>query len=52
MSALKNITIGQYFPGNSAVHKLDPRTKIMLSFAYIIGLFMVKTAAGYAVFGL
>ncbi|NRZ99840.1 energy-coupling factor transporter transmembrane protein EcfT [Clostridium beijerinckii] len=28
---LKNITIGQYLPGESFVHKLDPRTKILIS---------------------
>ena len=36
---LKDITIGQYFPGNSPIHRLDPRMKIVLTFAYIIMLF-------------
>ena len=36
---LKDITLGQYFPGNSIAHKLDPRTKILLVMLYIIALF-------------
>lgn len=36
---LKDITLGQYFPGNTAAHKLDPRTKILLVLMYIIALF-------------
>ena len=46
---IKDITLGQYLPGNSPVHRLDPRTKILIIFAYIIVLFMVKTPVGYAV---
>ena len=45
---IKDITLGQFLPGNSVVHKLDPRTKILLIFAYIIALFSVKTFFGYA----
>lgn len=40
---IKDVTIGQYFPGNSVVHKLDPRAKIVILLAYIIALFMVKS---------
>jgi energy-coupling factor transport system permease protein len=43
-----NITLGQYFPGNSPVHKLDPRTKILLAAAYITLIFLIKSLAGYA----
>ena len=46
---IKDITLGQYLPGNSAVHRLDPRTKIILIFAYIVMIFMVKNAVGYMV---
>lgn len=46
---LRDITLGQYLPGNSAVHRLDPRTKIILILIYIIMLFMVKNAVGYAI---
>ena len=45
---LKDITLGQYFPGNSLVHKLDPRTKLILVVVYIIALFQANSWAGYA----
>lgn len=44
---IKDITIGQYIPGESFVHKMDPRAKILLSFAYIVGLFIVTNFKGY-----
>lgn len=37
---IRDITIGQFYPSNSTVHRLDPRTKIILSFLYIISLFV------------
>ncbi len=46
---LKDITLGQYFPGNSIAHRLDPRTKILLVTLYIIALFSAKGLAGYLV---
>ena len=46
---IKDITLGQYLPGNSPVHRLDPRTKILIVFAYIALIFSVKSAVGYAV---
>ena len=33
---LKDITLGQYFPGDSFVHRLDPRTKLIMVFLYIM----------------
>lgn len=45
----RNITIGQYIPGESCVHKLDPRTKIILALAFIAALFFVKNFTGYAI---
>ncbi|MEF9934414.1 MAG: energy-coupling factor transporter transmembrane component T [Clostridium sp.] len=44
---LKDITIGQYLPGDSFVHKLDPRVKILLSLLYIAILFVVNNIFGY-----
>ncbi|PKK39692.1 ECF transporter [Clostridiaceae bacterium JG1575] len=44
---LKNITIGQYIPGDTPVHRLDPRTKILCAFFFIIALFFVKTYTAY-----
>ncbi len=37
---LKDITIGQYFPGDSILHRLDPRAKIIVVFLYIVALFV------------
>lgn len=44
---IKDITIGQYIPGDSFVHKLDPRIKIIISLVYIIDLFLVNNFKGY-----
>lgn len=44
---LKDITIGQYYPTGSYVHKLDPRTKILVTFALIIGLFIINSFIPY-----
>ncbi len=46
---LKDITLGQYFPGNSPVHRLDPRTKLILLVIYIVALFMASNWLTYAV---
>ena len=45
---LKDITLGQYFPGDTVVHKLDPRTKILLVVVYIVALFQANGWIGYA----
>ena len=49
---LKDITLGQYFPGNTVAHKLDPRTKILLVVLYIVALFCAKGIVTYAIMGL
>ena len=46
---LKDITLGQYLPGNTAVHRLDPRTKIVLTTAYIAMIFLVKSPLWYVI---
>lgn len=46
---LKDVTLGQYFPGNTIVHRLDPRTKLVLVVAYIVALFL---ADGFVSYGL
>lgn len=46
---IRDITIGQYFPGESGIHKLDPRVKILSTFAYIIALFFIKDFGGYLI---
>ena len=45
---LKDITLGQFFPGNSVVHRLDPRTKLILVVAYIVALFTANWFVSYA----
>ncbi len=46
---IKDITIGQYFPGKSFVHRLDPRVKILLTVLYIIMLFAASGFVGLGV---
>jgi energy-coupling factor transport system permease protein len=48
---LKNITLGQYFPGDSAVHSLDPRMKILLALALIVVVFLVESLFGFILLG-
>ncbi len=46
---IRDIPLGQYYPGNSYVHKLDPRVKIMATLLYIVSLFVVDDFLGFAV---
>lgn len=46
---LSDITIGQYFPGKSFIHRLDPRVKLILVFFFIIFLFLIKQSVTFAV---
>ena len=46
---LKDITIGQYYPANSKIHKLDPRTKIIAAIIFMIALFVVNQFWPYAI---
>ena len=45
---LKDITLGQFFPGNTIVHRLDPRTKLILVIVYIVALFSAEGVVTYA----
>ena len=45
---LKDITLGQYFPGNSVIHRLDPRIKVIVAIAYIVAIFMAKSVFAFA----
>jgi energy-coupling factor transport system permease protein len=45
---LKDITLGQYFPGNSVIHRLDPRTKLIMLVVYIVSLFTAVSWLSYA----
>ena len=46
---LKDITLGQYFPGNSVIHRLDPRAKLIGLIAYIVALFLAEWFVTYAI---
>lgn len=45
---LKDITLGQYFPGHSPVHRLDPRMKLILTVLYIVIIFLARNIFCYA----
>ncbi len=49
---LRDLTIGQYYPGNSILHKLDPRVKIICTLLFVISLFTFQNFTGYAVVAL
>ena len=44
---LKDITLGQYFPGNSLIHRLDPRSKLAIMVVYIVALFLAVNWVSY-----
>ena len=46
---LKDITLGQYFPGNSVIHRLDPRTKLIVLVVYMVTLFVASGWVSYGV---
>lgn len=45
---IREITLGQYYQADSVIHRMDPRTKIVGTIAFIVSLFLVKNIAGYA----
>lgn len=48
---IRDITIGQYYPVDSFVHRLDPRVKLMATLLFIIVMFLFKSFAGYVIIG-
>ena len=46
---IRDITIGQYYPANSKLHRLDPRVKIVCTLAYLISLFLLQNIYGYII---
>ena len=46
---LKDITLGQFFPGDTLAHKLDPRTKLLVTVLYVVALFTAKSYIAYGV---
>ena len=45
--AIKDITLGQYYPGDSVIHRLDPRTKLIGTVLFLVSLFVVKSFTGF-----
>ncbi|MBE6635300.1 MAG: energy-coupling factor transporter transmembrane protein EcfT [Ruminococcaceae bacterium] len=45
---ISDITLGQFFPGTSPIHRLDPRTKILLTTLFIVAVFLANSAVGFA----
>ena len=45
---IRDITLGQYYPGGSLIHRLDARTKIIATMVYIVAVFVVKDLYGFA----
>lgn len=45
---MKDVSIGQYYPANSVIHRLDPRLKLVLCIMYIVMIFFIQTFTGYA----
>ena len=46
---MMDVVIGQYYPSGSAIHKLDPRVKLISTFCFIISLFVVRNIWGYVI---
>ena len=46
---ISDITLGQYFPGKSPIHRLDPRTKILLTVLYIVAVFLANSPIAFLV---
>ena len=46
---LRDITLGQYYPADSVVHKLDPRVKLFATMIYIIALFTFRGILGFTI---
>ena len=47
--ALKDITLGQYFPGHSLIHRFDPRGKIIFTVIYIVAIFLCNSLLSYGI---
>ncbi|MBQ0078339.1 MAG: energy-coupling factor transporter transmembrane protein EcfT [Eubacterium sp.] len=46
---IRDITLGQYYPGSSWIHRLDPRTKIIATLVFIVAIFVVPDFIGFAI---
>ncbi len=48
---LRDITLGQYYPADSAIHRLDPRVKLTATMLFIVSMFLFHTFVGYLIAG-
>ena len=46
---LSDITLGQYYPGSSCIHRLDPRTKILAVLCYMVMVFLADVPISYGI---
>ena len=46
---IRDITIGQYYPADSVIHKLDPRVKLVGTVVFLVSLFLFESFSGYIV---
>ena len=46
---LKDITLGQYYPTESIIHRLDPRVKLLATLMYLVSLFLFHDFVGFVV---
>lgn len=49
---ISDITLGQFFPGRSPIHRLDPRTKILIAILFIVAIFLAQTTLAFVVMAL
>lgn len=48
---MNNVTLGSYYPGDSVIHRMDPRVKIVLTIAFMVLIFLVTDFVGYGLIG-
>ena len=46
---IRDITLGQYYPADSILHKLDPRVKLVATISFLVALFLINSWVGYLV---
>ena len=46
---IRDITIGQYYPAESRIHRLDPRVKIVCTLLFLVSLFVQSSLLGYVI---
>lgn len=49
---MREISLGQYYPASSIIHDLDPRTKLLVTIAYIVMIFFIQTFVGFGIVAL